>query len=1151
MEDADAKTSAASTFADLGLDPRLLLALEKRQYETPTTVQAACIPAALEGKDVVARAKTGSGKTLAYLLPALHKILALPKEKQRAGWQALIFVPTRELCEQVREEAEAVATRCKADIRVSSLAVDSAAVQRDIFLHIGQVVISTPGQVAQALKEGRLRAASFQPDERMRRPGLSTLVLDEADLMLSMPGYEEDLQAIAPLIPRSCQCLLMSATSSAEVERLQKLVLHNPTTLNLLGNDADASGAAGPGPGSAAEIEHFHIACDRNDKLLHTMVLLKLGMVRKKVLLFVNSIDAGFRLKLFLEAFGIRSAVINAELPLNSRHHILQEFNKGIFDYLIATDDPAKRLEQEEEAAKPAPQLKPAPVKAKGKGRDRDSRKRGRGNERRENDSEFGVIRGIDFQGVKTVINVDVPESVQTYVHRVGRTGRAGQAGTAITIFTPADSAFRTELEQQLGGQPASTSASNGAEADQQGGLRQFERLTKASVEGLRYRAEDIARSLTKSSIKEARAKELRLELLNSRRLQAHFEEHPADLALLKHDKPLAKAAAPSHLKHIPAYLRDPAAASGRSASGNAGPGMLPLKKKRKMERGKDPLKGGFVRAPKRGGDVGEPLTEMEQAAQEEGQKLARKLAKKQGKAGTFVPKRNIQLEAVDAESLACILTSIYHGSVNVGNSNVEALLLASNYLDVAPVKAACCQFLKANLRASSCLHTLALAAMYDCQDLSSDTMTFVKGHFVEVMSGEGKVGLQELPEDVLRDLLQSEELETQSEMQVLEAILIWWEADPDVRSTELPNLLSTIRLSPSELQHQVAESGVLRMLSDTAAIKAAQCLEHFVRARDRLSSNSGASSSTSGPTLPPQPRRCMPMGLLAAGGHDAVWRSLRTSEYYDPNQDMWSTGPPLPDSVSFAAYSVLQGNLCVVNGSPHLCSVLLYQRSRKHWLRCRPLLTPRLHAAMASAAGRVWVMGGRTGQSNTELQSVESLRIGWGDAARVEEESWTSAPAMCTPRTALGAAAVAGRIYAVGGQDGKHIHRSVECLDLERGQWALLSAQLPSERKYHSVCELGGRLYAVGGMTSTRQRLDSVVAYDPREGRWAAVAPMSVPRSSAGVAMLHGRLYVVGGNAGDAAFHTSAEAFSVEAGRWRSCAPTSYGRSSLALAAV
>ena len=88
----------------------------------------------------------------------------------------------------------------------------------------------------------------------------------------------------------------------------------------------------------------------------------------------------------------------------------VQEFNKGIFDYLIATDDPAKRLEQEEDAAKPAPLPKPAAVKGRGKGRDRDSRKRGR---KTENDNEFGVIRGIDFQGVKTVINVDVPESVQ------------------------------------------------------------------------------------------------------------------------------------------------------------------------------------------------------------------------------------------------------------------------------------------------------------------------------------------------------------------------------------------------------------------------------------------------------------------------------------------------------------------------------------------------------------------------------------------------------------------------------------------------------------------------------------------------------------------------------------------------------------------
>ena len=169
--------------------------------------------------------------------------------------------------------------------------------------------------------------------------------------------------------------MLMSATMNADVERLQKLVLHNPVTLNLLASEQ--SGKAGPGPGSAAEIEHFSIATDRclfcvpfrktssfrrwstssssnshawqpctlncirscpatslperdecwacrRSKQLQTMVLLRLGLVRKKVLMFVNSINEGVRLRLFLEAFGIRAAALNAELPLNSRHHILQ-----------------------------------------------------------------------------------------------------------------------------------------------------------------------------------------------------------------------------------------------------------------------------------------------------------------------------------------------------------------------------------------------------------------------------------------------------------------------------------------------------------------------------------------------------------------------------------------------------------------------------------------------------------------------------------------------------------------------------------------------------------------------------------------------------------------------------------------------------------
>ena len=97
-------------FEDLQLDPKLLQALRKKGFATPYPVQAVCIPEALSGKDLVAQARTGTGKTLAYVLPALHRILAGPHGL--AGWQALVLVPTRELCEQVAHLPCTVTNRC-------------------------------------------------------------------------------------------------------------------------------------------------------------------------------------------------------------------------------------------------------------------------------------------------------------------------------------------------------------------------------------------------------------------------------------------------------------------------------------------------------------------------------------------------------------------------------------------------------------------------------------------------------------------------------------------------------------------------------------------------------------------------------------------------------------------------------------------------------------------------------------------------------------------------------------------------------------------------------------------------------------------------------------------------------------------------------
>ena len=107
---AQASTSAGAHpgFLDLALDPRLQRALAKRGFAKPSTVQAACVPEALAGRDIVARARTGSGKTLAYLLPALHRVLS--SEEVVGNFKAIVLVPTRELCEQVG--VELVAMQC-------------------------------------------------------------------------------------------------------------------------------------------------------------------------------------------------------------------------------------------------------------------------------------------------------------------------------------------------------------------------------------------------------------------------------------------------------------------------------------------------------------------------------------------------------------------------------------------------------------------------------------------------------------------------------------------------------------------------------------------------------------------------------------------------------------------------------------------------------------------------------------------------------------------------------------------------------------------------------------------------------------------------------------------------------------------------------
>ncbi|XP_059640090.1 DEAD-box ATP-dependent RNA helicase 16 isoform X1 [Cornus florida] len=553
------------SFEDLGLDPRLIRALTKKNIDKPTPIQRVAIPLILEGKDVVARAKTGSGKTFAYLLPMLQKILSESAPKEKLAPTAFVLVPTRELCQQVYYEALSLIELCRVQLKVVQLtSTMSASELRTALAGPPDILVSTPACIQTCLSKGVLQPLSVHD-------ALSILILDEADLLLSY-GYEEDLKALTVHVPRRCQCLLMSATSSADVEKLKKLILHNPYILTLP-EVGDVKDEIVP-----KNVQQFWISCSARDKLVHILALLKLELVQKKVLIFTNTIDMGFRLKLFLEQFGIKSAVLNAELPQNSRLHILESFNAGLFDYLIATDDGQSKEKEQAD------------------GESHVERRKSRKHAKQKLDSEFGVVRGIDFKNVHTVINFDMPQSAGGYVHRIGRTGRAYNTGASVSLVSQEEMETFEEIKSFFGESENKDSKF----------IAPFPLLTKNAVESLRYRAEDVARSVTKIAVRESRAQDLRNEILNSEKLKAHFHDNPKDLDLLKHDKVLSKKTPAPHLRDVPEYLLDPTTQEAskivklaRAAMGNTNSARR-KGLKGKFRKNRDPLKTFSAEAPKK-----------------------------------------------------------------------------------------------------------------------------------------------------------------------------------------------------------------------------------------------------------------------------------------------------------------------------------------------------------------------------------------------------------------------------------------------------------------------------------------------------------------------------------------------------------------------
>ena len=534
-------------FKSFGLDPRLMKGIKKMGYTEPTLIQAEAIPLALAGKDIVARAKTGSGKTAAYCIPLMQKLLKRKDEEASLGnsssssgaprLSALILVPTKELSEQVKENMDGFTHYTYKLVNVCNLcaySIEAKNSEAAAEAGVCDVAIGTPGTVSKALELGWIDLA-----------GLEMVVMDEADLLVSF-GYEADLEGIAKRLPRICQGMLMSATLSGDVEKLKKLVLHTPVILKLTEPEAEE-----------AQITEYTIPVEsESDRFTALYAILKLRIVPGKTLIFVNDILRCFRLKLFLDKFFIKAAVLNSELPFTSRMHTVQEFNRGSFEYLIATDDSDDIEQQEEEEGSDDEEMEEEDdddeeeeeTSAKNKKVKKEVNKRGTQKEQNVSQSEYSMSRGVDFKNVAAVVNFDLPETVTSYVHRIGRTGRGTSNGIAVSFFTKQEGDFLEDLI---------------AERKEAGHEVKPYEIKKAVLGSFRYRCEDVYRSITLKAVKAASEDELKAEVLNSEKLKEHFKENPREAGLLRgqlrHDRKLLRTRAPAELRDIPSYLLPPA----------------------------------------------------------------------------------------------------------------------------------------------------------------------------------------------------------------------------------------------------------------------------------------------------------------------------------------------------------------------------------------------------------------------------------------------------------------------------------------------------------------------------------------------------------------------------------------------------------------
>ncbi|UKJ89557.2 DEAD-box family helicase [Theileria orientalis] len=388
------------TWAESPLPWELLESIKKAGYTKPTPIQMQAIPIALEMRDLIGIAVTGSGKTAAFVLPMLTYVKMLPPlddETSMDGPYALVMAPSRELALQIYDETNKFSTYCTCR-SVAVVGGRSAEAQAFELRKGCEIIIGTPGRIKDCLDRAYTVLSQC-----------NYVVLDEADRMIDM-GFEDVVNEILDCIPttnlkdddeskaleqelstkaghrRYRITQMFSATMPAAVEKLTKKYLRAPAFISI--------GDVGAGKSSITQKLEFVAESKKRQKLEEVLEKLE-----PPIIVFVNLKKVTDVIAKNISKIGYRAVSLHGGKNQESREDALNKFKSGHYDILVATDVAG---------------------------------------------------RGLDVEGVKAVINYDMPKDIQSYTHRIGRTGRAGLKGLSVSFVTEADTAIFYDLKQLL-----------------------------------------------------------------------------------------------------------------------------------------------------------------------------------------------------------------------------------------------------------------------------------------------------------------------------------------------------------------------------------------------------------------------------------------------------------------------------------------------------------------------------------------------------------------------------------------------------------------------------------------------------------------------------------------------------------------------------